>query len=118
MRVLAHGLRHRKAALHTQVSKVVEEDAAHAARLITMLEKEVFVAPGFEARIKPSAEGLQRIAAALVEVARVFLPSVVRRQIHAAAEPGHRLAALGRGAQHAHVHVNRGHVGIARVHHE
>jgi len=52
------------------------------------------------------------------EVRCVFLEGVVRRQVHAAAEPADRLAARGRGHEHAHVHVHGGHVRVARVEHE
>ena len=53
-----------------------------------------------------------------VEVAGVVFDAVVGRQVHAAAEPHHRRLAFGQRREHAHVHVHRGHVRVARVHHQ
>jgi hypothetical protein len=37
------------------------------------------------------------------------------RQVHAAAEPAHRRLARRGGRDHAHIHVDGGHIGVARV---
>ena len=83
-----------------------------------MLEEEVLVAPALEARVKVVAMGRERVAAHAVEVARVFFETVVRREVHAAAEPEHRRLAGFRRDEQAHVHVHGRAVGVARVQHE
>ena len=74
---------------------VVEEDAAHAALFLAVLQVEIVVAPGLEARVQIGAERLQRVLALLVEMHRILGKAVIRRQVHAAAEP----ADLRRGAR-------------------
>jgi hypothetical protein len=111
-----HGLRHPQAAGHAELGKIVVEDATHAARLAAMLQEEVLVAPALETWMPLRPEGLHGRATRGVEVARVLLETVVRRQVHAATEPRDRRLALRLRAQHAHVHVHGGHVGVARVH--
>src|SRR5881628_3606680 len=71
-----------------------------------MLEVEVLVAPFLEARVVIA----HRFPARGVEMLRVFLETVVRREIHAAAEPPH--VASG---DIARVQVNGRAVGIARM---
>jgi hypothetical protein len=83
-----------------------------------VLEEEVLVAPGLEARVQVGTERRQRVGAGAVEVLGVLFLAVVGRQVHAAAEPHHgRLAGRQRG-EHAHVHVHRGHHRVARVEHQ
>ena len=50
----------------------------------------------------------------------VFVKAVKRRQVHATTKPANRLTVLAqrRGRQHAHIHVDRGHIGIAGVKHQ
>src|SRR5207302_1114150 len=72
------------------VGEVVEEDAADAARLTAMLQVEILVAPALELRVVLRA-GLfrrrrERRLASGVEMARVFLEAVIRREVHAAVE--------------------------------
>src|SRR3954468_19830808 len=71
-----------------------------------MLEVEVLVAPFLEARVVIP----HRFPARGVEMLRVFFEPVVRREIHAAAEPPH--VASG---EIAHVQVNRRAIRIARM---
>src|SRR5215467_11591104 len=102
--MISDALRHPEAAIEAAFVQVVEEDAAYAARLGTVLDIEVFVAPALEARVEICPERLQGLTACAVEVARVLLEPVIRREVHPAAEPPYRLAArLGRD-QEAHVH--------------
>ena len=93
----------------TGFRQIVEEDAADAARLAAMFEKEVLIAPALEARVM----GANRLLADGVEVARVLFEPVVGREIHAAAEP----PGIAR-REEAHVHVHGGTVGVARMQHE
>ena len=102
----------------TQLGKVVEEDSAHTALLIAVLEVKIFVAPLLETRVLVLAKRRQGITATAVEVHGIFFKAVVRRQVHAAAKPAHGLLAGMPGRNHAHVHVHRGHIGIARVEHQ
>src|SRR5687767_1402407 len=74
---------------------------------------EVLVAPALEARVVVGAERLERLLAGAVEVARVVLEAVVRREVYAAAEPPGVA-----GGEIAHVHVYRGAVRVARVQYE
>ena len=105
-----------EAAVETLFREVVEEDTADAARLVAVLQEEVLVTPALEARVQPARQRRQRVAAAAVEMRRVGLDAVVRRQVHAATEPGHDLAVLARRGEHPHVHVHRRHMRVARVH--
>ena len=78
-----------------------------------MLEMEVLVAPELEARVVVEAERVERFLALAVEVARVLLEAVVRREVHAAAKPPDV-----RGRKEPHVEVHRGAIGIERVQHQ
>ena len=80
-----------------------------------MLEEEVLVAPGLEARVLVVAEGHERVSQGAVEVRGVFLEAVVGREVHAAAEPHDRLSTARQRGEHAHVHVHRRHVRVRRV---
>ena len=91
---VAHGLRERQAALEAAFGEVVVEDAANAALLVAVAVAKVFVAPRFEARVFAGAKGCQRALAGGVKVRAVFVKAVVRRQVHAAAKPADRFAAL------------------------
>ena len=116
--MIADAPREREAALEPRLVKIVEEDPADSARLVAVLEEEVFVAPALEARMEVSAERVERRLAGAMEMHAVFVEAVVRRQVHAAAEPEHGRFALSGGHEAAHVHVHGGHVGIARMQHE
>jgi hypothetical protein len=105
----------REARVEAALGEVVEEDAADAARLVAVLEEEVLVAPALEARIQVGAERRERVAVDGVEVARVLLEAVVRRQVHAAAEPDDRRGVLRHRREHAHVHVHGRDVRVARM---
>src|SRR5882672_874928 len=107
-----------EAPLEAALVQVVEEDPADAARLAAVLEKKVFVAPALETGIEVRPEGLERLPAREVEVARVLFEAVVGREIHSAAEPPYRRASRLGSDQETHVHVHRGHEGIARMQHQ
>ena len=101
--------------------EIVEEDAAQAPRFLAVLEVEVLVAPLLEARMEIAAAGVQRGLAGAVEMDRVFLEGIVRREVHAAAEPEHVIVVRGMhglGDEDAYVHVHGGHVRVARVDHQ
>src|SRR5882672_163938 len=116
--VIADAAHQSEASIEAAVVQVVEEDPADAARLAAMLEIEVLVAPALEAGIEIRSEGFERAPALRVEVARVLLEAVVGGEVHAAAEPPHRIASrLGRDEK-AHVHVHGRHEGVARVQHQ
>src|SRR5439155_13298920 len=86
-----------EARIETALVQIIEENPADAARLAAVLEIEVLVAPAFETGIVVGAESLERPPARGMKVARVLLESVVRRHVHAAAEPPDRLVLrLGR----------------------
>ena len=53
-----------------------------------------------------------------MKVLRIFVKTIKRRQVHAAAKPAHGFLAGVTGSDHAHVHVHRGHIGVARVKHQ
>ena len=97
--------------------EVVEEEAAHAPRLVAVGEVEVAVAPLLEARVVLFAVGVAGRLGRAVPVHRVLLVTVEGRQVVAAAEPAHgRLVRRApRTVEPAEVGVRRGHVGIARV---
>src|SRR6185369_10305398 len=90
----------------TILGEIVEEDAADAARLVAVLQVEIFVAPFLEPRVVAPC----RFLADGVEMPRILLEAVVRREVHAAAEP--------RGVtsrEVADVQMDRGAVMIARM---
>src|ERR1051325_11136722 len=99
--------------IEVALREIVEEDAADAARLAAVAQVEILVAPALVARIVLAAETRERIAAGDVEVARILREAVIRREIHAAAEPP-RVAR----AEKAHVHMDRRAIRIARVQHQ
>src|SRR6185369_1000558 len=109
---------HREAVHEAAFGEVVEEDATDAALLAAVLQAEILVAPGLEARVLVAAEWVERGLADAMEMNRVLLEAVIGRQVHAAAEPDHGIALLRRGGQHANVHVHRGRVRIARMEHQ
>ena len=92
----------------------VIKDAAYAARLVAVGQKEVFVAPGLVFAVPV---GIESVAGALQRGVKHFgvrgvLAALVgekRRQVGAAAEPG-----LG-GGDKAGVHVNGGHARAGHV---
>jgi hypothetical protein len=86
-KAIGHALHHGKAAVGAQFLEIVKEHAAYAALLLPVLEVEILVAPLLEARVFVVAERRQRVLAGLVEMHRVFFKAVIRRQVHAAAEP-------------------------------
>src|SRR5688572_27685206 len=96
-----------------RLRQVVEEDAADAARLVAVAQVEVFVAPALVLRIVIGAERRQRLPARCVEVARVVLEAVVRREVHAAAEPPDRVFPLS--GKKPDVEMDRGAIRIARM---
>ena len=49
---------------------------------------------------------------------RIFFKAINGRQIHAAAKPAHGLALGVFGGQHAHIHVHRGRIRVARMEHQ
>ena len=99
-------------------AEVVEEDAAHAPLLLAVLEKEILVAPLLEARIQVGPEGLERSLAGGMEMHGIVVEAVIRREIHATAEPADLLVRARKRGQHAYVHVDRGYVRIARMEHQ
>ncbi|MNT26958.1 hypothetical protein D3C72_1625640 [compost metagenome] len=112
---IAHRLQHGKAAFKAELREIVEEYAADAALLVTVFQIEVLVAPFLEARVQIGAVRRNRIVAGLVKMHRVFLERVERRQVHATAKPERwRFACVAR-RDHAHIHVHRGHPGVAGV---
>ena len=86
--------------------------------LVAVLEEKVAVAPVLEARMQVGAERIERGFAGGVKMPGVILETVIRRQIHAAAEPPHRRLAVFHRDKAAHVHVHGGCVGIARMQHQ
>ena len=119
-KMITHAARQRKGGGKVRRVQVVEENPANAACLVAMLQEEVFIAPGLHGRIMFGAEGLQCIEAGLVKMPGIFHLAVVGREVHAATEPPHVLfvGRGGHGAEEAHVHVHRGHVGVARMQHQ
>src|SRR5579859_1006454 len=113
--VVADAAHEREAGVEVGLRQVVEEDAANSTRFPAMLEIEILVAPFLEPGMGLRAERLQRFAARAMKVHRVFLESIIRRQVHAAAEPGNGLGPDFFRHEVAHVHVHRGHIRVARM---
>ncbi len=118
MKLVADALRQGEAPLEAAFVQIIVKDATDAARLVAMLEKEIFVAPFLVARMQVSAEGRERFLAGLMKMHGVFRKAVIGREIHAAAEPPDGITAFFRGDKTAHVHVRGGAVGIARMQHQ
>lgn len=115
---IADASHQRERPLEAAFRVIIEENAADATLLVAMLQIEILVAPCLEARIQRDAERIERVAANLMEMARVVLVAVNRRQIHAAAEPEDRRFAFLERGEHAHVGVHGRAVRIARMHDE
>ncbi|MPM76418.1 hypothetical protein SDC9_123416 [bioreactor metagenome] len=111
-------MQHGKTFLEARLGKVIKEDAAHAALFAAVLVAEILVTPLLEARIQIIAKRRERVAANGVKVHRVFIKAVIRRQIHATAKPAHWLFTGLACGNHAHIHVNGGHIGVAWVKHQ
>ena len=106
-----------------RLRQIVEEYAADAARFLAVFQIKILVAPFFITGVGVIAEGTQRVTTDAVKMHRVAFEAVVRREVHAAAEPPHgfRVLPLLRGRlrrEEAHVHVRGRHVGIARMQNE
>ena len=114
---IRHALHHGEAPVSAQLLKIVKKHSAHAARLLAVLQVKILVAPLLESRVLVAAEGCQSIFADLVKMHRVFIESVIRRQVHAATEPADGLTCTvyRRGRQHAYIHVHGWHIGISRM---
>nr|GFD59570.1 hypothetical protein [Tanacetum cinerariifolium] len=80
--------------IEAELVEIVEEDTADATCFLAVLQVEIIVAPALEARMQFAAERRHRIVADLVEMARILKVAVIRRQVHAAAEPPHRFLAF------------------------
>src|SRR5262249_48959672 len=85
--VIADAAHVREAALETPCVEIIEEQSAHAARFVPVLQEEVPVAPvlvlGIHGRAERSAGALRRA----MPVQYILVERVVRREIEAAAEP-------------------------------
>src|SRR5690606_11775968 len=113
-KAVAHALLQAEAAGKVGRVQIIEENATDAARLTPVLEIKVFIAPLLVARVMVGAERRERVAANAVEMRSVLLEPVVRREVHAAAEPPDgRTGVPGVRGKEAHVHVHGGYVRIA-----
>ena len=97
---------------HTGGILVVEEDAADAAGLATVLEVEVFIAPALEHREVAPVNAVAGLLQGGVEVPSIRQEGVVGGEIGTTAEPPHRP-----GFEVAVVEVNGGDVGVTGVKH-
>src|SRR5262249_43548090 len=68
---VAHGAHHREALREIQLAEVVEERAADAARLVAVLEEEIFVARLLETLVQ-SRKRRERVAVGAVEMHAVL----------------------------------------------
>ena len=112
---IGHALQHLKTALHAQFVEIIKENSAYAALLLPVFQAEILVAPKLKARVLVFAVRRQSVLADLVKMHSVFFKGVIRREVHATAEPANQLTGGGRGGNHAHVHVNRRHIGVKRM---
>src|SRR6185436_17334936 len=103
-----------EAALEAPLVQIVEEQAADAARLVAVLEKEIPVAPLLVARVHVVAERRARLLGRAVPVQDVFVERIVRGEIESAAEPPGNRVLLGR-AEEPHVGVSRRDVRVQRM---
>src|SRR5438067_85536 len=117
-KVIAHRFRQGEAALESALSDIIEKNPADAARLAAMLEKKIVVAPSLVLRINIVAERRQRIAACAMEMHAIVGVSVIRRQIHATAEPPRMVAVGFRGCKTSKVQMDGGRMRVSRVKHE
>ena len=113
--MIAHRFHHGKGMVEAAFGKIVEEQPAHPARFVAVLEEEVVIAPSLEARMQSLPKRCQGLPTSGVKMHRVILETVVGGQIHAAPKPPHRLLSRLFGDEQANVHVYRGRIGIARV---
>ncbi len=88
--MVAHAALEGEAALEAPLVEIVEEQAAHAAGFVAVLEEEILVAPLLEAGIDIVAKVLAGVPRRVMPVQHVFLERIIRGQVEAAAEPPHR----------------------------
>ena len=108
-------LSHGKALLKACRMEIIKEDTANTACLFAMFEIKVLIAPLLEAWMQLGAKWVQRVAASLVKMLRIFFEAIVGRQIHAATEPPDTLIAFARRGEEAHVHVHGRRIRITRM---
>src|SRR4029077_3654635 len=97
------------------VRQIVEKNSTDAARLLTMFEIEILVAPLLEAWMIVWPEWNQGFLAGAVKVDRILFEAIIRREVHSTPEPPYRLGARLFGHEEAHVHMHRGDIWIPRV---
>src|SRR5438067_4470025 len=101
--MIADRLREPQATIETAVRQVIEKNAADAARLAAMLQEKVIVAPALVLGIQLAPERRERVAARVMKMHGVFREAVIRRQIHAAAEPPDWIGSLLSSRKAAHI---------------
>src|SRR4029077_17451228 len=87
-----------------------------SARLLSMLEIEIFVAPALESAVDVVAERREGRMARPMKMDRVVGETVIGREIHSAAEPPSIVVSLRSRRmrdERADVHVHRGDIRIA-----
>ena len=113
--MVADALNQVKTEIEIALTHIVKEDTTDAARFLAMLQIKILITQFFETWMIGLVEGIQRVAAGLMKMYRVFLEAIIRCQVHAAAKPPYRLAAGLVRDQEAYVHVHGGRERIARM---
>ena len=107
---LGRGTHELEAALEAQLVNIVEEQAANAARFVTMLQEEVFVTPLLVAGIEFLAKRVAGRFCDRVPVHNVIVERVLGRQVEAATEPPYGFALAG--CKKAEVRMRGRHVRV------
>ena len=102
---ITHALHEGERALEAGFVPVVEEEAADATCLVSVLEKEIAVAPFLATRVHVRAERLARGTRRAMPVKDVLVAWVIRRQVETAAEPPRRRLARRSRDDETHVGV-------------
>src|ERR1035437_5739318 len=105
--MIADALGHCEALLESEFVEIVEKNSAQAARLLAVFQVKIIVAPLLEARMQSRAEWHQRGAAGSMKMTRIFFKSIIRSQVHAAAEPPDRFVAICDRVEKPYVQVRR-----------
>ena len=100
-----------KTVIESACGEIIKKYPANAPRFVAMFEKEIIVAPCFQALMQPLSETLTRTGCGSMPVHRIVNKSIVWRQIKPATKPP-----LGSVDMYeAHIHMSRGHIRIQRM---
>jgi hypothetical protein len=116
--MITHAAHEGKGLLEIGLVQVIEKEATDAARLITVFQVKILVAPLLVLVVTIRAEGVAGLFGNAMPVLTVGLESVVRGQVESTAEPPDRILAVFFGDEKAHIGVRGRNIGIVGMDHQ